>query len=291
MQNLFNYRMQAWGARGTQGSSDDGLVMIDDSLVVAEAADRWAESARLQGEAPEPGSKTAFPDLSEEASEKGIRQGQRETKLDVRGVVERAAEEKRREEEEERERKIILEERERVERLERGKEREMVKEYHKERIRREKEEDERKRAVVVEAREEIERWRRNMFSKAVMVRERVEERVEERVANVKVKEVVEEAVEEVKEMPTPSLTKEEREKLKKARKKAKEKEKIKEKKKLERERKEKEEARKKEEEEKMKSGIKCDCCGCGILTKEDAFNRDGGLFCTTKCAREGGNKK
>ena len=287
MQNLFNYRMQAWGARGTQGSSDDGLVMIDDSLVVAEAADRWAESARLQGEAPEPGSKTAFPDLSEEASEKGIRQGQRETKLDVRGVVERAAEEKRREEEEERERKIILEERERVERLERGKEREMVKEYHKERRRREKEEDERKRAVVVEARGEIERWRRNMFAKAV----RVEERVEERVANVKVKEVVEEAVEEVKEMPTPSLTKEERDKLKKARKKAKEKEKIKEKKKLERERKEKEEARKIEEEEKMKSGIKCDCCGCGILTKEDAFNRDGGLFCTTKCAREGGNKK
>ena len=95
---------------------------------------------------------------------------------------------------------------------------------------------------------------------------------------------------EVDETATPSLTKEEREKLKKARKKAKEKERAKEKKRIERERKEKEEARKKEEEEKIKSGIKCDFCKGGILRKEDAFKRDGGSFCTSKCARSGTKK-
>ena len=35
------------------------------------------------------------------------------------------------------------------------------------------------------------------------------------------------------------------------------------------------------------TGIKCDCCGAGIARKALAFNSDGSLFCTAKCAKEG----
>jgi hypothetical protein len=60
LQSLFSYNV--WGGRGVQGGQQEGLVVIDDQMVVAEAADRWADNVAGRDAPPEPGDITQSGD-------------------------------------------------------------------------------------------------------------------------------------------------------------------------------------------------------------------------------------
>ncbi|GMH48181.1 hypothetical protein TrVE_jg11650 [Triparma verrucosa] len=242
LQNLFSYNV--WRSGAVQ-SHEEGLTIIDDDELVAEASDEYFRSNNAAG-LNEGGMDEVFPELSLEATRKG--EGYKADIEGVKGVVERAAEEKEREDERRREeerRRRVVEARLRVER---AAERRRLKLMHEDRIKRESREEAEKRTMVEEARRDIEEWRKRMFDEA-------------------------------------ERTKEERDKIKKAAKKKRDKERQKEKKRVERERKEIEEKQKKIEEEKKMASLKCTKCGEGIPRPSDVFVRSELPFCSTKCSR------
>ncbi|GMH82645.1 hypothetical protein TrST_g12206, partial [Triparma strigata] len=113
LQNLFSYNV--WRSGAVQ-SHEEGLTIIDDDELVAEASDEYFRSNNAAG-LNEGGMDEVFPELSLEATRKG--EGYKADIEGVKGVVERAAEEKERKDERRREeerRRRVVEARLRVER-------------------------------------------------------------------------------------------------------------------------------------------------------------------------------